>query len=496
MLAYKRLLHLLLGLTLTSCTVGPNYIKPSMPLSAHFKEAKQPIKNKHWKKIQPNDAINRGQWWKLFNDDTLNKLENALNHGNQTIIQAQANFAASQAIVQQARSALFPVLSGTFNTLRQTTGNGTTTFTSSSAATGTTQGTTTTGFISKNVAIRSNTAYYLNANWEPDIWGQVRRNIELNEAAAQSSQALLAATRLSAEGALAQYYFELRTLDKDQDLLNKTVKNYQTALKLTKHQYQAGVAGQADIIQAQTQLEVAEAQAINNGVLRSQYEHAIAVLTGQEPACVSLPFNPLNTKPPLIPVTVPSVWLERRPDVASAERLMQQANAAIGLAVSAYYPIVNLSGSTNGTSISLGNLLTNPITGWSMGLAIFETIYDAGLREGVVRAARANYQAQVANYRQTVLTAFQDVEDSLSALRLLKKAGIKQTQAANSAKKALQLVTNQYKAGQVPYSSVLNAEITAFSAQKTAYDNLGLQMISAVALIKALGGGWSVRDIG
>ena len=306
---------------------------------------------------------------------------------------------------------------------------------------------------------------------------------------------MLAVTRLSAQGSLAQYYFELQALDRDQDLLDKTVKDYKIALHLTQNQYASGVAARADIVQAQSQLEVAEAQAINNGILRGQYEHAIAVLMGRPPADFSMPFSPLKATPPVIPVSIPTALLERRPDIAQAERLMQQTNAAIGIAVSAYYPSFNLSGSLSESGGIIGNIARGPTIGWSYGLQVADIIFDGGLRSATVRAAKAAYTAQVAAYRQTVLTAFQDVEDNLVSLRILEKEGIAQNKAAASAHLALKLVTNQYKSGTVPYSSVVTSQIAAFTAQKNAYDVVGLQMSAAVGLIKALGGGWSTADI-
>lgn len=267
------------------------------------------------------------------------------------------------------------------------------------------------------------------------------------------------------------------------------------ALQLTRNQYAAGVASRADIVQAQTQLETAEAQAINNGILRGQYEHAIAVLIGRLPANFSLPINPLKVAPPPIPVIVPTAWLERRPDIAQAERLMQQANAQIGVAIAAYYPTLDLTATVSAAGRSLHQLITDPNVGWSAGMQLAEVIFDGGFRSAAVKAAKAGYMAQVAAYRQAILTAFQDVEDNLIALRLLKEQSVAQNAAASSSRRALQLVINQYKSGTVPYSSVITAQIAAYNTQKAAYDVVGLQMTAAVGLIKALGGGWSTKDI-
>ena len=484
---------------LTACAVGPDYVRPSTTVPPKFKEAKGKAflvaNSKEWKIAQPRDEIDRGEWWKIFHDPQLDALESQLNLYNQNIANAEANYCQARDIVNQARAGLFPSVSAVFSNFRQR-GAGSSSFIDTSGATGaTTSGTATTGVVPAHSVARTSFSGFLNANWEPDVWGLVRRTIEGDIATAQSTQALLAVTRLSAQGSLAQYYFELRALDRDQQLLDKTVIDYRKSLQLTQNQYSSGVASRADIVQAQSQLEVAKAQAINNGILRGQYEHAIAVLMGRPPADFSMPFKPLNAKPPVIPVTIPTAWLERRPDVAQAERLMQQTSAQIGLALTAYYPSFNLSGSVSAGGTSLAQMLTNPSTGWSYGLQVADIIFDGGLRNATVKAAKDGYIAQVAAYRQTVLTAFQDVEDNLVALRLLEKEGVVQNRAAASAVKALHLVMNQYKSGTVPYSSVITSQIAAYSAQKTAYDVVGLQMTTAVGLIKALGGGWCVGDI-
>jgi NodT family efflux transporter outer membrane factor (OMF) lipoprotein len=301
----------------------------------------------------------------------------------------------------------------------------------------------------------------------------------------------VAVTRLTVQSALAQYYFELRTADINQSFFEQTVKANKKILQLTRHQYASGVATRADIVQAQTQVETAEAQAINNGILRGQYEHAIAVLMGRPPAFLNVHRKPYRFSVLTIPSEVPSVWLERRPDIAQAERLVQSTSAQIGVAIATFYPTLTLSGSATATGRSMHQLIHTPALGWSTGLQLAQTFFDGGLRRATVRAARESYIAQVASYRQIVLTAFQDVEDNLLALRLLSQQSRIQNQAAAHAQEALRLMTNQYKAGTVAYSNVLTAQITAYSAQKTANDVKGLQMTAAVGLIKALGGGWN-----
>lgn len=483
-------------LALSACTVGPNYVRPPATTPPQFKEAKGPAFTKDpitWKTAHPCDVVDRGAWWTVFNDPRLNALEEQLNTYNQSIATAMANYYQALAIVDEARASYYPILSAAGSLFRQTGGSATSFITST--ATGTSTGVASGGGSGGSRIISTNYSAFLNANWEPDIWGLVKRTVEANVAAAQSSEALVAATRLSAQGALAQYYFELQTLDKDQDLLNRTVAAYRASLRLTRNQYKAGVAARSDIVQAQSQLESAQAQALNNGILRGQYEHAIAVLMGRPPADFSLPFSPLRKTVPVIPVMIPSELLERRPDIAQAERLMQQANAQIGIAIAAFYPAINLSASLSMSGNSIIGLSKTPTLGWSYGVQAAETIFDAGLRNATVRAARAAYMASVASYRQVVLTAFQDVEDTLVATRLLREQAQWQRKAAASANEALRLVTNQYKAGTVDYASVILAQITAFTAEKTANDVNGLQLTAAVGLIKALGGGWDVGGI-
>ena len=490
---FSRVVFILSYWLLASCMVGPDYRGPTVKLPKQFKEAKGNAfvedQRKKWKIATPCDTCARKQWWKIFNDPALDALEKELNRCNQNIANAYANYSQARAIVDEARASLYPSLSGTFNFVRQLTGGGAVAFINPA------NGVAASGTGLAKGAIHNFFTGFLNASWEPDIWGLVRRTIESNASLAQADQALLAATRLSAQGSMAQYYFELRALDRDQKLLDDTVSGYRKMLKLTRNQYASGVVSEADVLQAQTQLETAQAQAINNGILRSQYEHAIAVLIGRPPADFSLAFNPIKAKPPIIPVAVPSVWLERRPDVAQAERLMQQANAQVGIAVAAYFPLLTLTASISATGNTLHQLINNPAISWSYGSQLTETIFDGGLRSAAVRAAKAGYRAQVASYRQTILAALQNVEDNLVALRLLKKEGVVLNLAAKNAAKALKLVINQYQAGTVPYSSVISAQIALYSAQKSAYDVVGQQMTSAVALVMALGGGWSAKDI-
>jgi len=473
--------------------VGPDYVRPSAPVPCHYKEAKhQKImgdKSHLWKIAEPQDACQRGEWWRIFHDKKLNQLEDQLNLANQSVIAAYANYRQARAIVDEARANYFPTLSGSLSVLRQK-GTGSSAFISNSSS-GSSSGIATTSTAGGS-RVFSTHSWILDASWEPDLWGLVRRTVEADVASAQASAALMAVTQLSAQASLAQYYYQLRYLDTDQKILDETVASYKQALQLTKNQYRSGVAAQADIVQAQSLLESAQALAINNGINRAVFEHAIAVLIGVPPANFCLPFHPLRGNPPPIPLSVPSCLLERRPDIAQAERLIAQANAQIGVATAAYFPTITLTGTANSTvnNAGLSQLFTLPTLGWSYGPQISQLIFDGGLRAATIAAARAGYDSTVASYRQTVLAAFQDVEDNLATLRILNREIIVQRQAVASAEKALMLVINQYKAGTVAYSSVITAQINAFTAKKTAADVAGQRMTAAVGLVKALGGGW------
>lgn len=470
----------LLPLLLTACSVGPDYKQPEVPVSAKYKEAP-----KGWKIAQPQDRFERGAWWKIFHDPQLNALEDQLNKSNQNIKNAEANYRNALAVLAQARAGYYPTINLSFAASRdfQRSASGSLTDSAGNVVEG-----ATTGF--------SNTyALFTNAIWEPDLWGSVRRQVESQQAAAQASAALLASTRLSLQALLAQTYFQLQTADLDQKILDDTVAGYKKSLQLTQNRYKAGTAARSDVVQAQSLLQTAQANAINNKIARSQFEHAIAVLIGLPPANLSIKPMPLRTKPPKIPGDIPSQLLERRPDVAQAERQMQQANAQIGVAIAAFYPNIVLTPSANAqnnrntTTFSLANV------GWSLAGQITQTIFDGGLRRATTAAARANYDASVANYRQVVLTAFQDVEDQLVALQTLDKQIAVQKQAVNSAFYALKLITNQYKSGVAAYSDVILSEITAYNAQKVLADLRGQQMVAAVNLVKALGGGWDAKSL-
>lgn len=484
---------LLLIVFLSSCVVGPDYKKPDVSTPSYKKIPKKYKEApKGWKYAQPNDHCSRGEWWKVFHDDTLNKLESKVKIGNQTIAVAEAQLRQAQALVDQARASYFPTIASSLSLTRAnqvlfgSSGAGTTVSTPGSTVN--TGGAATGGASSGPF---TNEFLLLTASWEPDLWGSVRRTVAANVAGAKASEAQLALAQLSAQASLAQYYFELAALDKDQILLDNTVKNYKKILSFTENQYHSGVASKSDVIQARSQWEAMQAQAINNGILRGQYEHAIAVLMGEPPANFSLDFKNRVMRTPKIPLELPSSLLERRPDIAQAERLMAQANEQIGIAIAAYYPSLALSVSgTLGGRGPLNTIISNPTAGWSLGPQLSETIYDGGLRGATVSAARASYDASIASYRQTVLTAFQEVEDNLLALTKLKQQEKVLNAAAKDARQALDLMIKQYKAGTVPYTNVITAQSNAYTAEKSAVDVTGLTMTASVALIKSLGGGW------
>jgi NodT family efflux transporter outer membrane factor (OMF) lipoprotein len=429
-----------------------------------------------WKLAQPRDHLNREAWWEIFNDPQLNALEEQANIANQSVIVAEAQFRQARALVRVARAGYFP--------------------------TATIGASLTRTRLSQNapaVSPGANLTYsdYLlgaDASWEPDLWGRVRRTVEASKASAQASEADLESTRLLVQAELAQDYFQLHVLDRQKQLLDEAAAAFQKTLELTKNQYASGVASRADVLQAETQLKTTQAQAIDVGVQRAQTEHAIAVLVGKPPALFSIPVAPLTAVPPSVPVGVPSELLERRPDIAGAERRVAAANAQIGVAIAAYYPTVTLIASGGFEASSLSKLLAWPSHIWSVGPGISETVFDGGLRAGQTAAARAAYDGTVATYRQTVLTGFQEVEDNLAALRILEEEAKVQDEAVKAAQQSVTFTTNQYKEGTVSYLNVLVAQTIALSNEITALGIAGRRMTAAVVLVKALGGGWDVSS--
>jgi NodT family efflux transporter outer membrane factor (OMF) lipoprotein len=464
------------AMAVAGCAVGPDYQRPATPMPASYKEAPQ-----GWKLAQPSDQFDRGEWWTIYNDASLNDLEARLNQSNQSIAQFAAAYRQARALVGEARASYFPTIGASASASRAGTGAGNRSTNSSS--------------FGQQGSINNQFSLALDATWEPDLWGSIGRTVNAQKAGQQGAAADLANARLSAQATLAQTYFQLRSLDAQQKLLDETVGAYQQSLKLTQNQYAQGIVARSDVIQAQTQLQSAQAAAIDNGVARAQYEHAIAVLVGEPASTFSLPAMPLDATPPTVPAEMPSAILERRPDIASAERKAAAANEQIGIEIAAYFPSLTLSAQGGFESSVLSQLLRAPSRFWTLGPDIAATIFDGGLRAARSDAARAAYDQNVATYRQTVLTAFQDVEDNLASLRILEKEIVVQQQAVESAQQALAIINNQYKAGTVAFINVLTAQTTAFTAQQKLASIAGQRMVSSVGLVKALGGGWDAGQM-
>ncbi len=460
----KPLIVALFASQLSACAVGPDYIRPQAPVANEFKEIKG------WKTAQPRDTALGGQWWQIFNDPTLNELESQV-ASNQSLIQAEAQYRQAQGLVQSAQSSLLPVfnMTGSFNNFKSAQGQ--------------------TQVISGVRTLFGNTVAMA---WEPDLWGKVRRQIEANTGNAQASAATLQALRLSIQSNLAVAYFQLKVLDAQTSLLDETVAAYQKTLDITKNRYAVGVVAKAEVVQAETQLQSAKAQAINLGVQRAKLEHAIAVLIGKSPAELSLAASALTTQAPAIPVSLPSELLERRPDIAAAERKVAAANAQIGIAKAAYFPTLNLAMSNGFQSTDVGDLFTIARRYWAFGPAAAAlTVFDGGVKNAQYNQAIAGFDASVAAYRQAVLSGFQEVEDNLAALRILEEQAKVQDQAVASANQALALTNNQYQAGTVSYLNVMTAQTAALSNRQTAVQLQGDRLNAAVLLVKAMGGGWN-----
>ena len=473
----------------TGCTVGPKYARPSAASAPAYKElTPENFKDTDgWKQAQPGDGTLKGNWWEIFNDSHLNALEEQVNVSNQNIAAAAANFLAARALVRQTRAQYYPTISAnpTITNSRPSLGQ-------FGGVSGVSSSSSTSGF-----TLQSFTDYSMSfdASWVPDFWGKIHNTFLSNAAAAQASAADLENVRLTAQAEVAVNYFEIRAQDTLRQLFDQTVAAYQDSLELTQLQFNAGIASDEAVAQAETQLESTQAQDTNLGIARAQFEHAIALLLGQPASTFSLPQAPLEANPPAIPFGLPSQILERRPDVASAERLMAQANAQIGIATAAYYPTVTLSASAGFSNTSPTDWFTWPSRFWSAGPALAETLFDAGLRRATVQQSRASYDRNVANYRQTVLTAFQQVEDNLASLRILSQEIRQQDTAVGSAERNLQLATQRYQAGIDPYLNVITAQTTLLTNQQTAVNLRRDQMTASVQLIEALGGGWDAAQL-
>jgi NodT family efflux transporter outer membrane factor (OMF) lipoprotein len=468
-------LALLAGITLSACTVGPDYVRPTAPTSAQFKEAKG------WKMASPSDTLDRGPWWSVYRDPLLASLMSQVDVSNQTVKADVAAYEQAVAIIREAQAGYFPTVTNGY----------------SASATHQSVGTNTVG---TSLGPSYTTVSYnpvANATWDIDVWGRIRRSVESDAAAAQVSAADLQNAKLSEQAALATAYFNLRASDSLKTLLDRTVTAYKTTLDITRNQFKAGYSGTtsvggvtaADVASAEALVQTTEAEAISVGVLRAQYEHAIAVLIGRPPADLTLRPGALAIRAPRIPVTVPSALLERRPDIAAAERTLQEENALIGVAVANFYPDINLTGmfgfaGATPLPISIADEV------WSVAGSATQTVFDGGLLSAELAAARATYKENIANYRQTVLTAFQQVEDELAAVRILTNELVVQEAAVRNAGTAVRIYLNQFKQGLVTYTTVNTAEETQLADEVTALDIRQSLFISSVALIEALGGGW------
>ncbi len=462
----------LAALLLGGCMVGPEYTKPSAPMTPAYKEADG------WKAAEPSDNLPRGQWWAILGDPELQALEEQVAEANQNLKIAEARLREARAMVRFNRAALFPTISTSFgaSSIRDSANR---------------------PFVPPGVNTGSSgdLLFSLDMSYEIDLWGRVRRTVAAARQEAQATAADLETARLSLQAELAMDYFALRAADAQKQLLDETVKAFEAALRLTTNRFEGGAAPKSDVAQAQTQLDTTRAQATDVTVQRAQLEHAIATLIGKPPAAFSLPSRPLDTRPPDIPVGLPSQLLERRPDIAAAERRVAEANEQIGIAKAAYYPTVMLNASVGFEGSSFGNLLNASSLLWAVGASITQTIFDGGRRRATSDTARAAYDATVAAYRQTTLTAFQQVEDNLAALRILEQEAQQQRRAVESAQQSLQLFANRYRGGVDNYLQVITAQTATLANQRTEIDILGRRMAASVLLVKALGGGWDVTEL-
>ncbi len=454
-------------LPFSGCAVGPKYHPPVVQAPPAYKEVGE------WKPAQPNDQNLGGEWWKIFQDPQLDALEVQVNVSNQNLKAAEAQFRQARAALRYNRADYFPTvtagLSGTRTRVSANRPPPNSIF---------------------NGITENDFTLPVDVSYQADVWGRVRKNVESYREQAQASAADLATVNLSMHADLAIDYFQARSLDAQEQLLNSTVQQYEQALELNQNRFDGGIASEVDVEQAKTQLQTTRAAAIDVGVLRAQYEHAVAILIGKPPAEFSLPPLPLTAPPPRIPVSVPSELLERRPDIAAAERRVASANAQIGVAKSAYYPVIGLGASGGFESASITTLLQGPSGLWSVGLSALGTIFDGGRRHALTDQARAAYDAQVAAYRENVLAGFQQVEDNLAAARILENEAKVQDEAVVAAERSLDLSVTRYKGGVTSYLEVITAQSAALSNQVTAVNILGRRMASTVLLIQALGGGW------
>lgn len=446
---------------LAGCVVGPRYEVPQVDTPAQFKEAGD------WVLAQPADSAPRGEWWRVFNDPMLDALAAQVAVSNQNVAAAAAAYDQARALVRQQRASLFPLVTLDAGGERSGSGSG-----------------------SSSAGPKNSYQLSMGASWEPDVWGRLRLGVAGARASAQASAADLASAQLSAQGELAVDYLNLREADVQSQLLAETISAYQRALQIAQNRYAAGIAPKTDVLQAQTQLASAQADLVALQQNRAQYEHAIAVLIGKAPAEFTLDAVKWQPTVPQVPLLLPSTLLQRRPDIAAAERSVAAANAQIGIAQSGYYPNIGLSASYGTSASQVPSLLSASAAAWSLGVSLAQKIFDAGAVSAQVEQARATQRRAAALYRQTVLTAFQDVEDQLSATRVLEKQLDLRRAASEAADQAEQQVLNRYKAGQVVYTDVITAQTTALSARRTLAQVQANRQTAAIALIQALGGGW------
>ncbi|HYM73142.1 MAG TPA: efflux transporter outer membrane subunit, partial [Stellaceae bacterium] len=465
-------------LGLAACTVGPDYQRPDAPVPAAYKEAWKPAPaEKGWRETRPADAIDRGAWWSIFRDPVLDGLERQIDISNQNLKSADAAFRQAEAVVAGARAQFFPTAAIDASATRsRSSGNGGPTSFGG-------------GRISNRFQLDAT------ASWVPDLWGSVRRTVEGDVASAQASAGLLASARLSAQAQLAAAYLQIRTADELARLLEASVKAFAQNLQIVRNQFRAGTADHSAVDQAQAQLESTRAQLVAVGVTRAQLEHAIAVLIGKPPAALTIPPTEATIAVPVIPAGLPSALIERRPDIATAERRMQAANAQIGVAVAAFYPNVTLTADYGVAASMLRRLLTTSSRLWSFGSTAAETIFDGGAHNAQVEQQRAAYDGNVADYRQTVLAAFQQVEDALASQRILAEQAKAQDAALAAARSAERTINNQYLAGTQAYTAVIVAQTTALNDAVQVVNLRQSRLAATVALIEALGGGWDASRL-
>jgi NodT family efflux transporter outer membrane factor (OMF) lipoprotein len=461
---------------LAGCALGPAYERPATPAPAAFKELAG------WAPAAPADALERGPWWNLFGDPVLDGLVRQVEVSNQNVAAAVAAYSQARAVVAEQRAALFPTATLNGGANRNGSGGGSN---NSGNDNGNNNGNNSGGGRTSN-SFRLN----IGSSWEPDVWGRLRASVSVAQANAQASAADLASARLSAQGELATDYFSLRSVDAQRALLATTIEGYQRVLKITQNRFDVGIVPHSDVYQAQTQLASAQSEDLTLARQRAQLEHAIAVLVGKAPADFALASAPWNVAVPDVPVGVPSTLLERRPDIAAAERAVAAANAQIGIVRAAYFPQIGLTASYGPSASAIGDLFKASSVAWALGLSATETIFNGGANRAAVQGAGAAREQAVARYRQTVLTAFADVEDQLAATRVLAQQQDLQHQASQAADKVEEQVLNRYKAGQVSYSEVVQAQVTALNARRSLVQTQGNRQTTAVALIQSLGGGW------